>query len=627
MANTVVAKMAVTANTSQASAALTRFGATSKLLSGTMVKLGKQLVLAVGHIAAVAGAFFVATSIIKEYEASLVRAGAIGGMTTAQTAMLGRKLTESAMKYGAASEEMAEGVLQLTKAGFEFADVMEVIDTLTKVNIANNLDYATSAEIGTLVMKAFKIEAEDLESHFDKLQYVVHKTLMDMGDFVELLRYAGSTAITAQVDPEQLYAMAGALADVAQQAGIGARGVNRLMIEMLKEVDTVQKWVDSLGLGVEVIKDGALNIDELIRAFSTLGMTEEVMLKSLEQFSIRSARAWLGLMINAGEYFELIEGQKSATDYLNDVVGPQLDTVERRLARIKETLKGAFRGEAFILATKKALDSLDDGVTALIPSLQMLVLDLLYQAPQMFNMLFGIVQSLIPLLSEGLLPVFAAFSGVLNTIAGKDGLLLRFIIAWMLIRKFTPSIAASMDVITLALTKQKITWQAMSASIAGVVFGLILIMTTSKGIERAIYVIAVAVVALVAAFVALKTVGGDWMAAVKAGIAGAAAAASVLGTISLVRGTGAAVSYDSASAMQRREEALALASHQSGTDYVPRTGLYKLHEGERVSPASGGARGGGNVIIVNRGTIYGDEDALRELIRRVIIEETEEAYY
>ena len=631
-ASEVVAKLRVHMTAAGTTREMARVRAAWTATGATVQAVSKMMVLGAVHMAAVGGAFYAATMMVKDYESALVRAGAIGGLTTAQTAQLGNKLMDSASKYGAASEEMAAGVLELTKAGFEFADVMETIDTITKVNIANNLDYASSAEIGTLVMKAFKVEAGDLEAHFDKLQYVVNKTLMDMGDFVELLRYAGSTAVTAQVDPEKLYAMAGALSDVAQQAGIGARGVNRMMIEMMKEVDAVQEWADALGMGIEIVKDGTLNIHEIIKAFAELGMSEELMLESLERFSIRSARAWLGLMINAQEYFDLVEGQKDAAGYLNDVVGPQLDTLTVRFQRLKEEMKAAFRTPEFLTGLKTAFDQLESSVLDLLPSLRELVLNLLSQAPEMFAALFGILEGLIPFLTNGLLPVFATFADVLGKIAGGNGLVFRLLISFMLINKFTPGLLRSLALVKNAFFGIAVTTLQAQQAMSGIIFGLILIMSTSKGIERAIYLVTVAIVALAAAMAAAKAVGGDITAGIRGAIVGAAASASLLGMIAMTRAsnkdTEAAYSYDRVS--QQRDEAVAIAgSYQIGTRYVPRTGLAMVHEGEPIGTAARSVFGGGSggaVIIENRGTIYGDEDAIKRLIKRVMMEETEEAY-
>jgi len=624
----VMARMMVTTSTAGSVAALTKLQVRWTMLSAAAVQATKMMAFSIGHIAAVGGAFFAVTMMLKDYEAALVRAGAIGGLTTTQTAQLGAKLMQSASQYGASSTEMASGVLELTKAGFEFADVMASIDTITKVNIANNLDYTTSAEIATLVMKAFKVTVDDLEGHFDKLQFVVHKTLMDMGDFVELLRYAGSTAITAQVEPEKLYAMAGALADVAQQAGIGARGVNRMMIEMLKEVDAVQEWADSLGLGIDVIKDGVLNIDELIRGFSALGMTEEILLKSLEQFSIRSARAWLGLMINAEEYFDLVEGQKNAANYLNDVVGPQLETLERRLISLKESMLQAFRTPEFLSVTKKAFDQLEDSVMALMPALRELVLDLLVQAPQMFAMLIDVLAALLPILTNGILPVFKSMATVLDVL-NRAGIL-KFIILMMLLKKLTPGIVASWNMIGAVMWKTKVTAQMLQASTGGFVASMILLWAISGRTKWAILAIAAALMAVAIAIVAVRTAGGDWTAALQV----AMAVGSAVATGGLVLAMGSAVkgdaSYSAKMLEQSSAEVDAAMTHQTGTRYVSRTGTALVHEGETVNTKTnnifGNSRNGGTIIIENRGTIYGSEDALKELIRRVMAEDAEDAY-
>lgn len=627
----VIARLRVTTTTAGTVRAMTQMKMAWTAVGATVSQVTKMMALSVGHLAAVGGAFFAVTMLVKDYESAIVRAGAIGGLTTSQTAIMSNKLMASASKYGAASEEMAAGVLELTKAGFEFADVMESIDTITKVNIANNLDYASSAEISTLVMKAFKVEAKDLERHFDSLQYVVNKTLMDMGDFNELLRYAGSTAISAQVDPTELYAMAGALSDVAQQAGIGARGVNRMMIELLKNSQAFQEWSDSLGLGVEIIKDGKLNITELVMAFSQLEMTEDLLVESLERFSIRSARAWLGLQIAAEEYFDLIGGQENAAGYLDNVVGPQLDTIQNRLQRLKETLKTAFRTPEFLIGLKGAFDQLESSVVDLLPPLRDMVLNLLQQAPAMFEMLFNIIQGLLPLLANGLLPVFATFASILGTISGKNGYLLRMIISMMLINKFTPGLVRSLTLLGHAWRGIAITTLQAQQAISGLVFGMILIMSASKGIERALYLITIGVVTLTTAIVAMRAASGDIMAGVRAALMAAMASSSLLGLIALTRSSGQQQSeYNSKLMGSQRDEAASIAgSYQIGTRYVPRTGMAMVHEGEPIGTKASGVFGmgsGGVIVIENRGTIYGDEDAIKSLIRRVVAEEAEEAY-
>lgn len=48
---------------------------------------------------------------------------------------------------------------------------------------------------------------------------------------------------------------------------------------------------------------------------------------------------------------------------------------------------------------------------------------------------------------------------------------------------------------------------------------------------------------------------------------------------------------------------LPLGSYATGTDYVPKTGLYRLHQGEQVVPAADNRR---NVAVVNNFTISGD---------------------
>ena len=53
---------------------------------------------------------------------------------------------------------------------------------------------------------------------------------------------------------------------------------------------------------------------------------------------------------------------------------------------------------------------------------------------------------------------------------------------------------------------------------------------------------------------------------------------------------------------------IALGNYQHGTDYVPRTGLYKLHQGEQVIPPGKSASTSSNVTVNINGPVYGLDD-------------------
>ena len=57
-----------------------------------------------------------------------------------------------------------------------------------------------------------------------------------------------------------------------------------------------------------------------------------------------------------------------------------------------------------------------------------------------------------------------------------------------------------------------------------------------------------------------------------------------------------------------------LPHYASGTDYVPRTGLAVVHQGEQIIPA-GGARGGNTIIMHNYGGMWQTNDLARAVAK------------
>jgi TP901 family phage tail tape measure protein len=612
-------------NTSQATAAMTNLKAAWAGVTAVTEKAMTGLMLAAGGIIAVGAAFYAATAMISGYEVALVRAGAIGGLTASQTGLLGNKIQQSAIKYGVAINDISDGIIELTKAGMNYEQTMGMVDTITKVAMANNIDYASAADIAVIATKAFKIPLTDLSGHMDKLQYVVQKTLMDMSDFNDILQYTGSTAVTFKVVPEELYAMAGALADVAQQAGQGSRHVNRLMVEMLKEVDQVQAWTDSLGMSVQVIKDGRLNITELIAAFSKLGMSQDVMLQSLNQFSILSSQAWLALLNNSKEYFDLLQGQAGATGTLETVVAPQLQTLQVQLKSLKAAFQAAFLTHDFITETHKAFDVLNKSVLNLIPNIQQLVFGLLQQAPAMFTSLFHIIQSVLPLLSNVLLPVMKTFSDILFTLTGgNNGTLVRLVLIFYMLRKYANPLGAAMDLYNFHFKELSLTTAVLQRNMLGIVSALILVIALRDKVKWAMYAVAASILAVAIAVVALRSVFGDWMAALKFGVTLASAIASSIAMIAMLQAS--TPSKLSNAAIDSSNASIAPLKMHSGSRYVAETGTYILKKGEAVLPDTTSTFGNNQFTLINRGTIYGSEDALRKLVRKIMREETGRVY-
>ena len=67
---------------------------------------------------------------------------------------------------------------------------------------------------------------------------------------------------------EQLVSIMAVLSNRALEAGISARSVNKMFLDMITNTDELQEFMNSMGMTFQIIRDGKLDIDALMAAFA-----------------------------------------------------------------------------------------------------------------------------------------------------------------------------------------------------------------------------------------------------------------------------------------------------------------------------------------------------------------------
>jgi len=303
---------------------------------------------------------------IKEYNSNLNKAAAIAGLNTSEMNKLGESINRVSLLYAQSSTDISAGVVELTKAGLTMQEISQSIDVITQAMLANNMAFDEAAKIAVFAVKQFGKGFEDLPYLFDVLQKVAQETIMDFGDLQQALQYAGSTAVLAGVPFEQLVSIMGTLSQRAMEMGIASRSVNQMMMSLINNADEMQKWIDSMGLGVNVIKDGVLNLDELIRAFSSLDLTMEDLQKSSDIFTVRAMRSWGLLITGADEYRKLLEEDiPESYGVLSDIAEQRTNTIAYKFGQFREILTAPLRSPEYMEEVMNMLDHMIEPLTRL----------------------------------------------------------------------------------------------------------------------------------------------------------------------------------------------------------------------------------------------------------------------
>jgi len=393
--------------------------------------VNKTLMASAGSLALLGGGFYAAYAANSEFNKSMTHTRALSDLTVDQIESLTKQVSDLAIVYGESSTVIAEGLVVLAKAGLKYEDIMSAMPTIVQLMKANAVDFDTAANIAIMTMNAFNKPYSELAEVGDKVQKVVQATLLDIDDMQQSLQFAASTAQLAGVPFESLLAVMGTLANNAMRAGLGARSVNQMMLNIVENVDQVQQWADSMNLGVQIIKDGKINIDEIIPAFGKLGMSIDTLTESNSIFTNNALRAWGVLIANADDYTTLLGEINNSQGELGRTTNIQITSLQTMMSSMKEMILAPFRTPEVTNELAKAMNQLRESMSLIGPALANLVLNLLVNFRQILPDLIMLLNQFVKT-AGNLVPLISFFARIL---AGVNPKVLEFYLLFRLIAR------------------------------------------------------------------------------------------------------------------------------------------------------------------------------------------------
>ncbi len=387
----------------------------TKLLKVSMGAL-KGVLLAGGAAFAVGGiATAFAFSSLVEYEQALRKAGAIGELTASQVETLNQLILDAAVAWGLSSQNIAEGVLELTKAGIAFEDFAQLIDLFAQASIANIVDFNEVVQIAVVVMRAFKFSAEELPLRFDQMQKAANLALVDFEDFNEVLKFTAALVNLTGISFEELIAATATISNLGVQSGLTGRGINRMLTNIIQNREGLQAWINTLVTGVEVVKDGKVNLTGMIGALEGVGINIDALEGLLEEFSIVGARTFAQLLLSSEEYEMNLVDIKNASGDMLRVAEISVQSLAAMWTQVQEIFLSIFREDPqFIENLAEVLTILRDVVEENKESFRELFLTLIESFVEQLPSLVGLVTNLLEVMVQ-LLPTINILSGMFAT--------------------------------------------------------------------------------------------------------------------------------------------------------------------------------------------------------------------
>lgn len=215
-------------------------------LGGLQNMLGK-LGIAFGLSTIVRSAF----GAIKEFDQGVANLASVLGTTQDKIVAL----SDDAKRLGATTRFTAGQVAQLqtefAKLGFNETEILNATESTLSLAGATGTDLARSAEVAGSTLRAFGLNASEMQRVNDVMAKSFSTSALDMESFAESMKYVAPVSKAAGVTLEETTAMLGALADNGIKGSSAGTALRRIFSEMAttgKPVKEALAEISSKGL-------------------------------------------------------------------------------------------------------------------------------------------------------------------------------------------------------------------------------------------------------------------------------------------------------------------------------------------------------------------------------------------
>ena len=169
---------------------------------------------------------------IKDFDQGVANLASVLGTTQDKIIAL----SEDAKRLGATTRFTAGEVAQLqtefAKLGFNETEILNATESTLSLAGATGTDLARSAEVAGSTLRAFGLNASEMQRITDVMAKSFSTSALDMESFAESMKYVAPVSKAAGVSLEETTAMLGALADNGIKGSSAGTALRRIFSEM-----------------------------------------------------------------------------------------------------------------------------------------------------------------------------------------------------------------------------------------------------------------------------------------------------------------------------------------------------------------------------------------------------------
>jgi hypothetical protein len=184
--------------------------------------------------------------VIKDFEKSMSEVRAITNATDGEFVAL----RENALELGRTTQFTAKQVSELQVAfgrlGFSNSEILNSTEATLQLASATGEDLAKSADIAGSTLRAFNLDASQMQRVVDVMAASFNKSALGLDNFGESMRYVAPIAAAANISIEETTAMLGVLADAGIRGSMAGTSLRKIISDVKDETGTLSERLQKL---------------------------------------------------------------------------------------------------------------------------------------------------------------------------------------------------------------------------------------------------------------------------------------------------------------------------------------------------------------------------------------------
>ena len=303
-------------------------------------KLGmrlKSVASAFGLIGGVMGAVSViksAFNVVVNFDSAIANLGAITNATDEDL----NALTENAKKLGETTKftatEVAGLSVELAKLGFTTDEILASTDSILALASATGTDLANASFIAGSTLRAFNLEANEMDRVASVLGVATTKSALNMEFLGTAMSKVAPVSSALGFSIEDTTALLGTLANAGFDASTSATATRNILLNL---ADSSGDLAKALGRPIK-------NVDDLVPALAELEAKGIDVATALELTDKRSVSAFKTFLNNTDTITDLRDSITDVNKELAEMSEKQLDTISGQLALLNSKWQGMILG-------------------------------------------------------------------------------------------------------------------------------------------------------------------------------------------------------------------------------------------------------------------------------------------